>query len=134
MTTPLHSAPQQDALLPCPACDLLELQEREARKQLKEAGVDATLVEVTTVEFGITVLRQERDRLAAELAEALDMLSDCAWQFLMEDSKDPTLLHHSFMSTEERLCDFLVQHGRMEQVSRGTFRLLPTDNHKDTTK
>lgn len=55
-----------------------------------------------------------------ERDELLDMLCDCAGQFLM-DQPGGTLCH-SFMSTEERLCDVLVKYGKLAQVSRGRFR------------
>jgi DNA-binding transcriptional ArsR family regulator len=58
----------------CQTCEGFELQEREARRQLKEAGVDATLAEVTTVAHGITVLRADRDRLAGENKNLLELL------------------------------------------------------------
>jgi hypothetical protein len=73
--------------------------------------------------------KSDARRTAAEvdLDEALDVLCNCAYQFLMGDDKDPQLIRHSFMSTEEHLCAFLVAHGRMEAVSRGVFRMLPND-------
>lgn len=54
--------------------------------------------------------------------EALDLLCDCAEQFLM--LQDDGTVRHSFMSTEERLCEFLVHRGRMEQIGRGHFRFV----------
>ena len=61
--------------------------------------------------------------------EALDLLCDCAGQFLIET--DDGTLTHSFMSTEERLCAFLVENGRMEKVGRLKFRLLPAGSEID---
>lgn len=54
--------------------------------------------------------------------EALDVLCACAEQFLM--AADGGTLTHSFMSAEEQLCDFLVKHGRMEQLGPAHFRLV----------
>ena len=55
--------------------------------------------------------------------EAIDLLCDCAGQFLIETNDGN--LTHSFMSTEERLCAFLVENGRMQEVGHVKFRLLP---------
>lgn len=52
--------------------------------------------------------------------EAIDLLCSCAAQFLMEN--DDGSIHHSFMSTEEALCAFLVKVGRLKEEGRATFR------------
>jgi hypothetical protein len=71
-------------------------------------------------------LRKERDGLRALADEAIDLLCDCAGQFLMEDENGN--LRHSFMSTEEALCDFLVRQGLLMQISRGVFRFVRPEN------
>jgi hypothetical protein len=55
-----------------------------------------------------------------ERDELLDVLCDCAGQFLM--TREDGTLHHSFMSTEERLCAVLVKYGKLEEVARARFR------------
>ena len=67
---------------------------------------------------------QDRKRTLAEIAqaEAVDLLCDCAGQFLM--SKDDGTVHHSFMATEEALCRYLVQAGRLVEVGHGRFKWL----------
>jgi hypothetical protein len=69
-------------------------------------------------------LEEENERTGKKLSESLDVLCSCANQFLFEE--DDGTITHSFMSTEEHLCAFLVKHGRMEQVSRGRFRMVPS--------
>jgi hypothetical protein len=81
-------------------CDIEELQDAYAKADAHRA-----------------MAQVERD-------EAMDLLCDCAGQFLI-GSEDGTITH-SFMSTEERLCAFLVANGRMEQIGRAKFRLLPS--------
>ena len=73
-----------------------------------------------------------REQLAARVRyletkwnEAIEVLVDCAYQFLMGDENDPQIIRHSFMSTEESLCEFLVENSRMERVRNGVFRMLP---------
>lgn len=80
-------------------CDIEELQD-----QLAKADAHRTEAQIT------------RD-------EAMDLLCDCAGLFLIEG--DNGIITHSFMSTEERLCAFLVENGRMEQLGRAKFRMLP---------
>jgi hypothetical protein len=91
---------------------------------------------------------RERDALRAELAEAnywrhnyaaavktteqereeaVDLLCDCAGQFLMSD--DDGTISHSYMSTEESLCAYLVRVGRLIPAKPGEFRwAMPADS------
>ena len=63
--------------------------------------------------------RAEYDKLKQELKYALDVLSDCAGQFFLDD--DGCLI----ADLEKRLFALLVKHKRMERVSGGRFRMLP---------
>lgn len=54
-------------------------------------------------------------------AEAIDLLCDCVAQYLhVEDG----IVSHSCMSTDERLCDFLVSVGRLERIADKKFRFV----------
>jgi hypothetical protein len=55
-----------------------------------------------------------------EREEAVDLLCDCAAQFLMSD--DDGTISHSYMSTEESLCAYLVKVGRLIPAKPGEFR------------
>jgi hypothetical protein len=54
------------------------------------------------------------------VTEELDLLISCAKQFLMEQD-DGTVIH-SFMEVEERLCEYLVRKGKLQQTGRNRFR------------
>jgi hypothetical protein len=60
----------------------------------------------------------EYNKLKQELKYALDVLSDCAGQFFLDD--DGCLI----ADLEKRLFDLLVKHKRMERVSSGSFRMV----------
>jgi len=74
------------------------------------------------------LIKAENGRTFAEIAKevAIDLLCDCANQFLM--SHENGILFHSFMSTEERLCDYLVSIGKLIPVKRGHFKWAPAGN------
>jgi len=55
-----------------------------------------------------------------EREEAVELLCDCAGQFLMSD--DDGTISHSYMSTEESLCAYLVRVGRLIPAKPGQFR------------
>ena len=80
-------------------------------------GDDESIQATNPTELGIAI-----DTVLESHADMLDLLCDCAGQFLI--SHDDGTLSHSYMSTEERLCAHLVEAGRMEVVSRGKFRLV----------
>ena len=87
-------------------------------------GDDESIEMVNPTELGIAI-----DTVLESHADMLDLLCDCAGQFLI--SHDDGTLSHSYMSTEERLCAYLVEAGRMEVVSRGKFRLVAESNPAD---
>ena len=73
------------------------------------------------------ICRKEWDVIEQQRDDAIDLLIDCAGQFLFEENG---IVTHSFMSTEERLCDFLVKIGRMEQIGRAKFKFISTKEKK----
>ena len=87
-------------------------------------GDDESIEMANPTELGIAI-----DTVLESHAEMLDLLCDCAGQFLI--SHDDGTLSHSYMSTEERLCAYLVATGRMEVVPRGKFRFVAESNHAD---
>jgi hypothetical protein len=74
-----------------------------------------------------TALASETDRAEraeADLSEAIDLVCGCAGQYLI--SNDDGTVTHAFESAGEALCAYLVDHGRMEEVGRGRFRITTT--------